>query len=40
MLKYNDINTCDLLAYQLFVLIPGKAPLKLIISVRRHNTQN
>ena len=29
MLKYNDINTCVLLAYQLFVLIPGKALLKL-----------
>ena len=29
MLKYNDINTCDLLAYQLFVLVPDKAPLKL-----------
>ena len=29
MLKYNNINTCGLLAYQLFVLIPGKVPLKL-----------
>ena len=29
MLKYNNINTCGLLAYQLFVLIPGKAQLKL-----------
>ena len=28
MLKYNNINTRGLLVYQLFVLIPGKAPLK------------
>ena len=29
MLKYNNINICGLLAYHLFVLITGKAPLKL-----------
>ena len=29
MVKYNNINTCGLLVYQLFVLIPGEAPLKL-----------
>ena len=28
MLKYNNINTRGLFAYQLFVLILGKAPLK------------
>ena len=38
MLKYNNISTCGILAYQLFALMPGKAQLKCLCKSKENYT--